>query len=162
MKRIMKTDRIHVTLGLLLVLWIFSGIMNEINGMTSNEAVKMIPLYIGNHKFTVELADTPEKRALGFMFRENIPSDFGMLFISDMEEYQSFWMKNCKSNLDIIYLDSRKQVVDIYFNVPPCPYEPCPTYESRKPAQYVLELRGKRAKEINLKIGDSIFFMLKK
>ncbi len=124
--------------------------------------VKMIPLYIGSEKFTVEIADTIEKQARGMMFRKNVPDDFGMLFIYNVEDYLGYWMKNCLVHLDIIYLNKEKQVVDMYINVPPCKEDPCKSYVSRVLAQYVLELRGNRSKEVNLKIGDSIFFMLDK
>ncbi len=122
--------------------------------------IKIIPLYIGSEKFMVEIADTPEKQMTGMMYREFIPDDFGMLFIDETMSQRSFWMKNCRVHLDIIYLDKNKQVINIHFNVPPCKREPCPSYKSQRPAQYVLELRGNRAKELNLKPGDIIFFSL--
>jgi uncharacterized membrane protein (UPF0127 family) len=122
--------------------------------------IKIIPLYIGSEKFIVEIADTPEKILTGMMFREFVPDDFGMLFIHETEDYLSFWMKNCRVPLDIIYLDKNKQIINIHFNVPPCKRKPCKTYESERPAQYVLELRANRAKELNLKPGDTIFFNL--
>lgn len=124
-----------------------------------NSSIKMIPLTVGGMKFTVEVADTPQKRAEGLMFRENIPDDFGMLFIFESEDYQSFWMKNCKVSLDIIYLNGGKEIVDMYINVPPCKEEPCASYPSRERAQYVLELRGKRALELKLKNGDRVSFI---
>lgn len=125
----------------------------------SEDDLKLIPLYIGSEKFTVEIADTPEKQITGLMYRENIPDNYGMLFIHDDEDYRSFWMKNCKVSLDIIYLDNNKQIINMHIDVPPCKREPCPTYQSDKPARYVLELRGNRAKELNLKPGDTIFFI---
>lgn len=127
---------------------------------TKAAEIKIIPLYIGPEKFMVEIADTPEKQITGMMYREFIPDDFGMLFINETERYRSFWMKNCRVHLDIIFLDRNKQVINIHFNVPPCKHEPCKTYPSERPAQYVLELRGNRAKELNLKPGDTIFFNL--
>ncbi len=123
--------------------------------------VKMIPLHIDNHQFTVELADTHEKQERGLMFRKEIPDDFGMLFTYDYEANHGFWMKNCFVHLDIIYLDRNKQVVDMYVNVPPCKAEPCISYTSKAPAQYVLELRANRSTEIGLKLGDTVFFILK-
>ncbi len=122
--------------------------------------VKMIPLYINNHEIIVEVADTPAKKATGLMFRKNIPDDFGMLFIFDDEQIRSFWMKNCRVHLDIIYLDGAKQVVDIHKNVPPCQQEPCKSYVSKKRARYVLELRGGRTDELKLKIGGVVFFIM--
>lgn len=122
--------------------------------------IKIIPLYIGSEKFMVELADTYEKQIKGMMFREFVPDDFGMLFIHETEEHRGFWMKNCRVSLDIIYLDKNKQIINIHFNVPPCKRDPCKTYKSERPARYVLELRGNRARELNLKPGDTIFFIL--
>jgi uncharacterized membrane protein (UPF0127 family) len=121
--------------------------------------VKMIPLYIHEYEMTVEVADTPAKQAKGLMFRDHIPDDFGMLFVFPDERTRSFWMKNCRINLDIIYLNRAKQVVDIHQNVPPCRDDPCPTYVSKEPAQYVLELRGNRADELKIKLGDTLFFI---
>jgi uncharacterized membrane protein (UPF0127 family) len=48
----------------------------------------------------------------------------------------------------------------MFINVPPCKKEPCKTYVTHVPAQYVLELRGNRAKELNLQPGDSVMFIL--
>jgi uncharacterized membrane protein (UPF0127 family) len=122
--------------------------------------VKMVPLYIGSEKFMVEIADTMEKQLRGLMFRKSVPDDFGMLFVHDGEGYRSIWMKNTLVHLDLIFLNKHKQVVDIYLNVPPCKKEPCESYVTRVPAQYVLELRGNRAGELNIKIGDTIYFSL--
>lgn len=144
-----------------MVALLLSGMLSCFLFCNPKNKIKMIPLYIGNNKFTVELADTSEKWMMGLMYREKIMDNFGMLFISDSEEYHSFWMKNCKIHLDIIFLDNYKQVINIHANVPPCTTEPCATYPSLRPAQYVLELRGNRAKELNLKPGDTISFTYK-
>ncbi len=125
-----------------------------------NAKTRLIPLFIGKVKFTVEIADTDEKQTLGLMFRRSIPGDFGMLFVYADEGSRSFWMKNTLVHLDLIYLDRDKQVVDIFIDVPPCERMPCETYTSKKPAKYVLELRGNRAKELNIKLGDILFFLL--
>jgi uncharacterized membrane protein (UPF0127 family) len=121
---------------------------------------KFTTVYIGDHEFNVEIADTLEKMALGLMYRGSIPENFGMLFVHDSEQTRSMWMKNTLIHLDLIFLDRDRRVVDMYINVPPCKSDPCPSYYSRKRAQYVLELRGNRATELNLKIGDSVFFIL--
>lgn len=120
----------------------------------------MIPLYIGSEKFTVEVAETEEAQMRGLMYRKHVPDDFGMLFVHEEEGFRSMWMKNCFVSLDLIFLNKNKQVVDMYIDVPPCKNEPCDTYPSRIPAQYVLELRANRAKELNLKIGDTMTFIL--
>ena len=123
-------------------------------------AVKLVPLYIGNDKFLVEIADTPQKQMTGLMYRESIPDDFGMLFVFPREARRHFWMKNTLVHLDLIFLNRHKQIVHIRVNAPPCRSEPCDLIDSLKPAMYVLELRGNRSRELGLKVGDHIFFVL--
>ena len=48
----------------------------------------------GETLFTVELADTPQERSRGLMFRENMPRGAGMLFVYDAPQQARFWMKN--------------------------------------------------------------------
>lgn len=120
---------------------------------------KLIPLFIGSNKFIVEVADSEEARIRGLMFRESIPDNYGMLFVFDEEDIRSFWMKNTLIYLDIIYLNKNKRIVDMYINVAPCKKDPCKNYISAKPAKYVLELKGNRVKDLNLKKGDFIFFI---
>jgi len=62
-------------------------------------------------RYTVELADTPELRERGLMFRRDMPVDAGMLFIHDNEEPLAYWMKNTYIPLDILYFDSKLKLV---------------------------------------------------
>src|SRR4030042_2848822 len=57
------------------------------------------------HCFSVELAVTPEEREEGLMFRKNLDSDKGMLFIFEKEGKYGFWMKKTLIPLDIIWID---------------------------------------------------------
>ena len=49
-----------------------------------------------------ELADTPQKRATGLMYREHLDADRGMLFTFTQAQAWVFWMKNTKIPLDLI------------------------------------------------------------
>ena len=118
---------------------------------------RFITIYIQDKPFLAEIADTPEKQSKGLMFRHKIKDNFGMLFIFPEEDNRSFWMKNTLIALDIIYLNSERQIVDMYLTVPPCCSDPCPSYTSKFPARYVLEINGGLAKKLKLKIGDKIF-----
>lgn len=121
---------------------------------------RFIALYIGSEKITVEVADDHASRKRGLMFRKSIPEDYGMLFVFEEEQIQSMWMKNTLIHLDIIFLNRDRQVVDIYANVPPCRSDPCDSYVSRGPARYALELKSGRSQALNLKTGDTLFFIL--
>jgi uncharacterized membrane protein (UPF0127 family) len=118
---------------------------------------RFVTIYIQNKPFLAEIADTPEKQSKGLMFRQSIKDDYGMLFVFNDEDYRSFWMKNTLIALDIIYLNHAQQIVDMYVAVPPCSSDPCPSYISKFPARYVLEINGGLAKKLKLKIGDKIF-----
>jgi len=108
-------------------------------------------------RYTVELADTPELRERGLMFRRDMPADAGMLFIHDNEEPLAYWMKNTYIPLDILYFDSKLRLISAQLGVPPCGDQPrCPTFASAGPAQYVLELNAGQAVALDLKPGDPL------
>jgi len=120
-----------------------------------------IQIFLPNGKaITAELAVTDYERAKGLMFREQINPDQGMLFIFEHEGRHSFWMKNMVISIDILWLNREKQIVHIEERVPPCKTDPCPSYASKIPAMYVLELKAGSVKENDLKQHDRLNFVL--
>jgi len=111
---------------------------------------------LAGERFSVELADTPEKQSLGLMFRDHLPDDQGMLFLFPNESLRSFWMKNCRISLDIFYFDKDLALVSVSENTPPCRTQRCPNYPSSGPAKYVLELNAGKAAELGVKAGDQL------
>jgi uncharacterized membrane protein (UPF0127 family) len=109
---------------------------------------------LSGESFTVELAETSEKQALGLMFRDSLPDDHGMLFLFPSEGFRSFWMKNTRIPLDIFYFDANLRLVSVAENARPCRTQACPGYPSGGPAQYVLELNAGKAAELGVKEGD--------
>ena len=105
-------------------------------------------------RFTVDLAETAEQQALGLMFREEMDDGHGMLFIFPVEAMRSFWMKNTRIPLDIFYFDGELKLVSVSENARPCKTRSCPTYPSKGPARYVLELNAGKAAELGVKPGD--------
>jgi uncharacterized membrane protein (UPF0127 family) len=115
-------------------------------------------IFFEDHKFEVVIADTSEERARGLMNRESLGENSGMLFVYDEEENRSFWMKNTTIPLDIIFLDSNFEVINIEAADP----EPdtrdddLQRYRSERPAQYVLEINQNRSEEIGLEKGSKM------
>jgi uncharacterized membrane protein (UPF0127 family) len=96
-----------------------------------------------------------EQQAMGLMYRTSLPDDRGMLFDFKPARLVNFWMKNCKISLDMIFL--RDGVVEaIELSAPPCTADPCPTYGPDTAVDRVIELRGGRAAELGVKVGDRI------
>ena len=109
-------------------------------------------------RFSVEVADDDAERARGLMFRDDMAADHGMLFIHDGEEPQSYWMKNTKIPLDIIYFDHARKLVSVA-HAPPCSLgDQCPPFPSEGPALYVLELNAGTVEALGAKPGDELNF----
>lgn len=123
--------------------------------------VKFIQVFLPNGiEITAEIALTDAERQRGLMFREQLDKDQGMLFVFENEGYHSFWMKNMKISIDILWLDKEKRIVHIERSVPPCQDEPCPSYTPAIPAKYVLELKAGSAEENKLRLYERIEFVL--
>lgn len=61
-----------------------------------------------------EIADTPQTREKGYMFRKNIPDGTGMLFVFESDRVLNFWMKNTPTPLSIAYIDYKGVIKDIF------------------------------------------------
>lgn len=121
----------------------------------------LIPITIpGGAIIHAELADTPQKRAEGLMYRTHLGADRGMLFTFLQAQAWTFWMKNTKIPLDIIWMNEKKQIVHIEANVPICTRQDdtCPQYRPNDESLYVLELAGGRAESLKLQRGSKLQF----
>ncbi|NEP37229.1 DUF192 domain-containing protein, partial [Moorena sp. SIO3B2] len=111
---------------------------------------------IAGERIGLEVAQTPEQQAMGLMYRLSLAPDRGMLFGFDPPRRVSFWMKNVKIYLDMVFLRNG-EVKAIAKSVPPCQTDKCPTYGPGKEIiDQVIELRGGRAAELGLKVGDQV------
>lgn len=103
--------------------------------------------------FDVEIADAPQERSRGLMFREYMPVDAGMLFIFPEERERSFWMRNTLITLDIIYFDADGRYVSAAERAVPLDETGLP---SAGPAQYVLEINGGLAELVGIGPGATL------
>lgn len=114
---------------------------------------------LAGERIRVEVADDPQTRARGLMFRDRLEPGHGMLFIHDREEPQAYWMKNTRIPLDILYFDASRRLVGQQRDVPPCSVgNACPSYPSGAPALYVLELNAGEAARLQLRDGTELRF----
>ncbi len=113
---------------------------------------------LGNEitKIDIEIADNDYERQLGLMNRTSMEAHQGMLFIFPAERYQSFWMLNTLFSLDIIFINSNKEIVTIHKNTTPTSQQ---SYPSSKPAIYVVEVVAGFTDNYNIKVGDKIFWI---
>lgn len=106
----------------------------------------------------IEVADNDQKRARGLMFRKGLPENAGMLFVHTTEDIQSFWMKNTYIALDMIFVNSQKEIVTIQANTTPLREW---SYASTQPALYVVEVNAGFCNRHKISEGDKIEFTIK-
>jgi uncharacterized membrane protein (UPF0127 family) len=120
-------------------------------------AVAVLP---SGHEFSLEVAADDASRARGYMGRERIDPREGMIFLFDDDAPHAYWMKDCKTSLDMIWLDARLRVVWIAAHQAPCPPEgPCPSVAPSSPSRYVLEFAAGTAEAEKLKPGTPIVIL---
>ncbi len=141
-----RSRRLSFRLGL------FAGLLLVLGACSASEP----QVVLRGQTFNVDLAVSREEQARGLMFVESMPANRGMLFIFPGEAPRSFWMKNTRIPLDILYFDSDLALVSLWQNVRPCAADPCPSYPSRAPARYVLELNAGMAASLGVERGDQL------
>lgn len=115
---------------------VFSGCVSS--GVTYDETLFLTD---GNNSIPVrvEIADTDAARERGLMGRTFLPDNTGMLFVFDVDQPLSFWMKDTLIPLDILYFRADGSLVSMDTMVP-CDADPCQIYKAAEPAARALEL----------------------
>ncbi|MFA9290016.1 MAG: DUF192 domain-containing protein [Solirubrobacteraceae bacterium] len=88
----------------------------------------------------IEVASDDYERENGLMHRSKMDENKGMLFLFNEPKIQTFWMKNTRIPLDIIYISESKEVINIAKNTQPFKESGVPS--SIEPAKYVLEVNA--------------------
>lgn len=101
----------------------------------------------------IEIADTEYETQTGLMYREGMEPNQGMLFVFNESAYHSFYMKNTKFSIDIIFIDSDLRIASFKENAKPLDER---GLNSEVPVQYVLEVNAGLAEKWQLEIGDRI------
>jgi hypothetical protein len=111
----------------------------------------------GETSFIAEIADTPELRSRGLMFRHRLPEDRAMLF--DFKETRNvmMWMKNTHVSLDMVFIRPDGIVAKIAERTTPMSET---VIDSGVPVAFVLELAAGTAKRIGLVEGDRVIHPL--
>ncbi len=114
---------------------------------------------INNHEFQLQIAKTAKEKEIGLSKYENLPKDLGMLFPFEKPDYYSFWMKNMKIAIDIIYIN-KDHVVTVFPNLQPpkSPDENLSIFKPDEPADKVLEINAGLSEKYGIKKEDVVIF----
>jgi uncharacterized protein len=107
----------------------------------------------GVHAFSVELATNSAERAVGLMFRKELPEGRGMLFDFHEDQPVQFWMHNTYISLDMIFIAGDGRVVRVAENAKPMSDDLIP---SGRPARAVLEVIAGTARKFGIAAGDRV------
>jgi uncharacterized membrane protein (UPF0127 family) len=121
--------------------------------------VTFFPSNVTSISITCEIASTPQKRSEGLMNRIELPEDRGMLFVYEIPQNLTFWMKNTLIPLDIIFIDE----IGVVVNVESADIEPdvsdkdLKRYQSLCPVQFVVEINQGISSLYGIDKGTSAF-----
>ncbi len=114
---------------------------------------------LSGHKLDIMLARTSEEKARGLMFYTALADNQGMLFVYESPRVMSFWMKNTRIPLDLVFFSENLEITEWIEGMQPGYGKPefsLPRYTANSPAQYALELSAGSVVRLGLKPGDRL------
>jgi len=111
-----------------------------------------IQLNAGIHVIHAELANTPESRMQGLMFRKTLGTSDGMLFVFDEPERQCMWMRNTYVPLSVAFIDAKGAILNVEDMEPLTENSHC----ALGPARFALEMNKGWFASRGLKAGTRI------
>ncbi len=142
-------SKILAALGLLAIILIALGVWQN---YTKSPSAK-----INSYAFKLYIAKTAKEKEIGLSKYENLSKDLGMLFPFEKPDYYSFWMKQMKFPIDIIYIRDGK-IVTMYKSVEPPKSEngSLLIYKPKEPSNMVLEINAGLCDKYKFKEGDKV------
>ncbi len=150
-------------LKLIIIFALFSGVScNESNPINPFREYKKITLTTeSGTEIQTYVAKSADKQRLGLSFVQ--PSDFNdddaMLFTGETYKMRQFWMPETFFNLDIFFLGSNFEILDVHRNIQHytkrTPQEAVPLSKVSY-CQHVLELKATSPISKSLKVGDKL------
>lgn len=146
MKKIIFSFFIVLLVALLLIMAMFH------NRKSNRPQISGPQVTVKGQKFSVEVVSTPEKLALGLGKRDSLCSSCGMLFRFGGKGIRSFWMKDMRFPLDIIWIADGK-IVYIARNIS---FDYKGIISPDIGADEVLEINAGLCNKFNFAVGDEI------
>ena len=131
---------------------VFAVLAASAAAQTGPQQLPAIKLSAGMHIIRAELAQTPEERSLGLMFRKAMGTNDGMLFAFEEPGQQCFWMKNTLLPLSVAFVADDGTVVNIDDMKPQTLDSHCST----KPVRFVLEMNDGWFVKRGIKAGSKL------
>jgi uncharacterized membrane protein (UPF0127 family) len=122
-------------------------------GPLSADPLLTYPLRLGDHSIRAELANTPETRRKGLMFRKRLAESSGMVFVFPRQQRISMWMKNTSIALSVAFIDVDGRILNIEDMQPQSEQ----SHSSAGPAKYALEMNQGWFRKRGIGPDDQVF-----
>ena len=132
---------------------LFSGLAcSALAQDTPQTTLPRIKLQAGMYQIDTQVAQTPDQRSMGLMFRKEMPQHEGMLFVFEQPATQCFWMKNTLLPLTAAFVADDGTIVNLVDMKPQTTDSHC----SEKPVRFVLEMNQGWFAKKGLKAGSRL------
>ena len=137
-------------------------------GLSADNKYLKAKVTVKGFELNADIPITSELMAKGLAVKNQLKENEAMLFVFEESAQHSFWKKDMKFPIDIIWSDSNGTVVHIEHNLQPCvsilktgsSALNCPIYTPDKDSLYVLETVAGFSQKHNVKIGTNVDFYL--
>lgn len=146
------SKNIRLLLGLAVVILIFIVIATALVSRKDESP----QVSVNDHSFNVEIAKSDKEKQIGLSEKDILGENDGMLFVFDNLDYHSFWMRNMKFPIDIIYINGTN-VNTIFRNASPSSSnKDLIIYQPKEKSDKVFEVNSGTADKYNIKEGTSL------
>jgi len=147
-----KINRILIYLVfILVVIWLLVVLGIKIMATKDKKTVALV-----GQEVEVVLAKTPEQKSLGLGRLDVLAPNTGMLFVYDNYIIPSFWMKDMRFSIDIIWIKNDTVIGYEKSVKPQTSNDNLPTYQPKSFINYVLEVNSGFVDKYGLLIGDEV------
>jgi len=122
------------------------------NAEDGQAKLPVVRINAGIHNIQAEVAQSPEQREVGLMFRKVMGTNDGMLFAFEEPGTQCFWMKNTLLPLSVAFVADDGTIVNIDDMKPQTLDGHC----SAKPVRFVLEMNQGWFAKRGIKAGEKL------
>ncbi|HKZ61506.1 MAG TPA: DUF192 domain-containing protein [Nitrososphaera sp.] len=127
----------------------------------SNNGYMQVNITVNGVELVADIAANSTQKSKGLSVKDALKENEAMLFLFDTEREHSFWMKNMKFPIDIIWLDEDKEVVHVEHSLEPCIGDLfCQSYKPDDNSLYVLETVAGFAQKYNVTENTYVEFEL--
>ena len=148
-----RGSKIRFLLGLIVVFFIILVAAYIVAQNANNETY----VAVNDGQFQVKIAETESEKQVGLSETESLPENEGMLFLFDEPDYYSFWMRDMKFPIDIIFINGNKVTTIISNALPPSQTDgSLTTFQPKEKSDKVLEVNAGIAQKYNIQEGSII------